>query len=72
MELVVVRRILAQVEAQQRLVQVQDARLHVVREMKTAALHRSEILPQLLELLPCRISGPSDQRCQQDHRQEAV
>jgi hypothetical protein len=45
----------------------------MVREMKTLALHRAEILPQLLELLPGGISCPSDQSRQQNNsHSEAV
>ena len=69
----VVHRIFAQVEAQHRFIQVQDARLDMVCEMKTLALHRAKVFPQLLELLPGRMACPADQGRQQDNRQgEAV
>ena len=68
-----VGRIFAQIEAQHSLAQVEDARLHMFREMKTLRLDRAEVFPQLLELLPGGMSCQPDQSRQQDSRRgEAV
>ena len=41
--------------------------------MKTLALHRAEVFPQLLEFLPRSLARPSNQSRQQNHREgEAV
>jgi hypothetical protein len=41
----------------------------MVCEMKTLALHRAEVFPQLLELSPGGMACPCNQSCQQNNRQ---
>jgi len=72
-EMGLIGRIFAEIEAQHALAQVKNARLHMFREMKALALHRAKVFPQVLQLLPGGIPRPSDQGRQQSNRHgEAV